>query len=118
MLFDPNVVKVVRDRSGNALYFSRSPLPYGRDTFARSDETMPEGGMWWRHVGIYAYRVWALGRFVSLPPGQLEAVESLEQLRLLENGLGIRVEEACETVPGGVDTPADLERVRATLAAR
>ncbi len=111
-LFDPNAVKVVRDNQSNALYFSRAPVPYGRDAFLLSETDMPPGGLWWRHIGIYAYRVWALARFVSLPTGLLERAESLEQLRLLENGLKMRVAEAEERVPGGVDTPADLERVR------
>jgi len=114
-VFDPNAVKVVFANDGRALYFSRAPIPYARDHFA-GQNTLPDGSDWWRHIGVYAYRVWALEKFVSLSPGRLEQLESLEQLRLLENGLDIRVEEACAPVPGGVDTPEDLERVRAQLA--
>ena len=67
---------------------------------------------------MYAYRVWALTRFVGLPVSELEATESLEQLRLLDNGMDMLVEKAGESVPGGVDTPADLERIRALLSAQ
>jgi 3-deoxy-manno-octulosonate cytidylyltransferase (CMP-KDO synthetase) len=104
---DPNVVKVVRGRDGQALYFSRAPVPYDRDgdAVARADT-------WLRHVGIYGYRLATLRRFVELPPSRLESVERLEQLRLLENGIRLYVADACETVPAGVDTPEDLERVR------
>ena len=115
-VFDPNVVKVVTDIRGNALYFSRAPLPYARDEFAAMASTpvgaLPGRGRWQRHIGIYGYRLGALRRFVALPVGALERLESLEQLRLLENGIGIRVAEAVATVPGGVDTPADLARVQ------
>jgi 3-deoxy-manno-octulosonate cytidylyltransferase (CMP-KDO synthetase) len=114
-LDDPNVVKVVRDVSGRALYFSRAPIPYDRDHFPAGG-ALPTGGHWWRHVGVYAYRVRALRRFVGLPTGALERLEKLEQLRLLENGMGMQVVEACEPVPGGVDTPEDLARVRRLLA--
>lgn len=116
LVFDPNVVKVVCGEDHGALYFSRAPIPYARDAFAAGTSSLPPGGHWRRHIGIYAYRVGALRRFVTTPPGILEQLESLEQLRLLENGMRIRVEVACEAVPGGVDTPADLERVRLALA--
>ena len=107
---DENIVKVVVTRNGRALYFSRAPIPYARGGFSVSPGD--SGGQWRRHIGIYAYRVTALRRFVALPVGRLEATESLEQLRFLENDIGIAVEEAVAPVPGGVDTPADLERVR------
>lgn len=119
-LFDPNVVKVVRDVSGLARYFSRAPIPWRRDDFAKSPRialALREGA-WWRHIGIYGYRVAGLVRFCELPAGTLEKIESLEQLRLLENGIEIMVGEAVAEVPGGVDTPADLERVRSLLASR
>ena len=119
-VFDPNVVKVVRDVSGRARYFSRAPIPWRRDDFAiaeRARRALTEG-VWWRHIGIYGYRVEGLARFCELPTGTLERVESLEQLRLLENGIDIMVGEAIAEVPGGVDTPADLDRVRALLASR
>ncbi|MDE0451143.1 MAG: 3-deoxy-manno-octulosonate cytidylyltransferase [Gammaproteobacteria bacterium] len=105
-----NIVKVVAARSGRALYFSRAPVPYARGGIP-SSVTGPDT-QWHRHIGIYAYRVAALRRFVALPVGRLEATESLEQLRFLENDIDIVVEEASAPVPGGVDTPADLERVR------
>jgi len=108
---DPNVVKVVADRNGMALYFSRAPLPWPRDVadFAALP-TAPR-----RHIGIYAYRAGLLRRFVTWPPAPLEQIEMLEQLRVMYAGERIHVEDACETVPGGVDTPEDLERLRAHL---
>lgn len=112
-LQNPNVVKVVRAADGRALYFSRAAIPFRRDGMDASGGGLPSAGRWWRHVGVYGYRVGALRRFVSLPTGALEDLEKLEQLRLLENAMTMRVLEACETVPGGVDTPEDLERVRA-----
>jgi 3-deoxy-manno-octulosonate cytidylyltransferase (CMP-KDO synthetase) len=111
-VFDANSVKVVCRDDGRALYFSRAPVPYARDSFTDGAAALPDTGQWWRHIGIYAYRLWALENFVALPPGRLEQLESLEQLRLLENGMEIRVDEACQPVPGGVDTPEDLRRVR------
>ena len=116
-VFNPNVVKVVADGHGRALYFSRAPIPWSRAAFgaARPPAALPTGGRWQRHVGIYAYRVRALKEFVAWSPGALEQVEALEQLRLLEHGRGIALAEALATVPGGVDTPADAERVRAVL---
>jgi 3-deoxy-manno-octulosonate cytidylyltransferase (CMP-KDO synthetase) len=115
-LLDPNVVKVVRSRKGLALYFSRAPVPYDRHSFAAELVDLAADRHWWRHIGVYAYRVWALAQFVGLPVSELEATESLEQLRLLDNGMDMLVEQACESVPGGVDTPADLERIRALLS--
>jgi 3-deoxy-manno-octulosonate cytidylyltransferase (CMP-KDO synthetase) len=112
-IFDPNAVKVVADASGRALYFSRAPIPWDRDNFPNAT---PDGA-WFRHIGIYGYRARALTRFCALIPGRLELLESLEQLRFLENGVDILVAEACATVPSGVDTPADLERARAAVAA-
>ena len=115
---DPNLVKVVVAASGKALYFSRAPIPWAREAFARDDfpATVPSG--WRRHIGIYAYRVAALRRFVGLPSSYLEQTESLEQLRLLEAGIDIAVADAVEEVPGGVDTPGDVDRVRAVFAER
>jgi 3-deoxy-manno-octulosonate cytidylyltransferase (CMP-KDO synthetase) len=113
-VFDPNVVKVVSGIDGFALYFSRAAVPYARDAFAAADSRtgpVPEDA-WRRHIGISGYRVAELRRFVSLPVGRLERLESLEQLRLVEQGMGIRVALAAVEVPGGVDTPADLDRVR------
>lgn len=113
-LFNPNICKVVFDENGRALYFSRAPIPWDRDGFAR-DRQQLGGGRWWRHIGIYAYRVGFLHDFVSWPPAPLEQLESLEQLRALANGAAIHVTEACQPVPGGVDTEADLERMRRWL---
>lgn len=117
-VFDPNVVKVVGGADGCAIYFSRAPIPYARDAFAGSGARQgppPEPGAWQRHIGIYGYRVQALRRFVGLPPGRLEQLEALEQLRLVEHGVPIRLAAAVAVVPAGVDTPADLRRVRAWL---
>ena len=117
-VFDPNVVKVVRDTTGRARYFSRAPIPWRRADFASAQRPPLGERAWWRHIGIYGYRVAGLRRFCSLPTSTLERIESLEQLRLLENGIDIVIDEAVDAVPGGVDTPADLERVRALVAAR
>lgn len=102
---DPNLVKVVVAASGDALYFSRAPIP-----FSRSGEFPP----CFQHIGIYGFRRAALEQFVRWPPGSLERIEKLEQLRALENGLAVRMVETL-TAPVGIDTPEDLERVRALL---
>ncbi|WP_166367014.1 3-deoxy-manno-octulosonate cytidylyltransferase [Pseudomonas akapageensis] len=116
-LFNPNVVKVVADLNGLALTFSRAPLPWARDDFARSREALPQGVPYRRHIGIYAYRAGFLHDFVSWGPCWLENAESLEQLRALWHGVRIHVADAQETPPPGVDTPEDLERVRRLLEA-
>lgn len=108
-LLDPNAVKVVRAANGDALYFSRASVPWPRDAFARDRTAMPEG-QWLRHIGIYGYRVSALRAFAALPPGRLEQVEALEQLRALEAGWRIAVELAPSPFPPGVDTEEDLAR--------
>lgn len=113
-LFNPAVVKVVMGEDGDALYFSRAPVPWHRDGFAVESDSLPEG-RWWRHIGIYAYRVALLHRYVAWPRAELEQMESLEQLRALAHGTGIHVAPAVERVPAGVDTEADLEAVRACL---
>lgn len=113
-VFDPNVVKLVANRDGRALYFSRAPIPWSREAFA--NRPPPDIGTgWMRHIGIYAYRAEALKAFVGWSPSPLERTEALEQLRLLDHDVGIAVAEAVEPVPGGVDTPADADRVRAAL---
>ncbi|KGQ19292.1 3-deoxy-manno-octulosonate cytidylyltransferase [Lysobacter dokdonensis DS-58] len=117
-LFDPNAVKLVRDAQGHALYFSRAPLPWPRDAFATDRTAMPSGGPWLRHIGIYAYRAGFLQRFTALPPGTLERIESLEQLRVLEAGFRIAVALSPEPFPPGVDTPEDLARAEARFASR
>ena len=106
-LFDPNVVKVVRDASGHALYFSRAPIPWNRDRFAADRVSAPAPGAL-RHIGIYAYRARFLARFAALPHGRLEQLESLEQLRVLEAGERIAVGISPVPFPPGVDTPEDL----------
>ena len=112
-VFDPAIVKAVADARGCALYFSRAPIPWHRDAFP--DPPQLGGDGWKRHIGIYAYRVGALRDFVGWPPGTLEQIESLEQLRFLENGRAIALAEAVEPVPGGVDTPEDAARLRTVL---
>jgi 3-deoxy-manno-octulosonate cytidylyltransferase (CMP-KDO synthetase) len=114
-LFDPNCVKLVMDAQGRALYFSRAPMPWARDHFVRDRLSLPAPGRWWRHVGLYAYRRADLEAFTALPPGMLEQVEALEQLRALEAGWPIAVAESPVPIPPGVDTPEDLARVRALL---
>ncbi len=109
-LEDPNVVKAVADGSGRALYFSRAPIPYPRDAGAVS--AVP----WRRHIGLYAYRAGFLARFVGWPVAPPEALEQLEQLRALYHGEAIHIADACRPVPGGVDTPEDLARLRAQWA--
>lgn len=114
-LFDTNVVKLVRDDGGHALYFSRAPIPWHRDGFAASREVLP-AGQWLRHIGIYGYRAGFLQQFAAMPPGRLEQAESLEQLRVLEAGYRIAVALTPEQFPPGIDTPEDLLRAEARWA--
>jgi 3-deoxy-manno-octulosonate cytidylyltransferase (CMP-KDO synthetase) len=114
-LHDPNIVKVVTDTHGRALYFSRAPIPWNRDAATAGVPGHGDCGAR-RHRGIYAYRVAGLLRLAQLPVAPLEAREQLEQLRALEHGLVIWVGEAGEPPGPDVNTPADLERVRAMLA--
>jgi len=116
--FSPNVVKVVADAGGRALLFSRAPIPWARDAFAASRERLPGGLPAWRHVGLYAYRAGFLRRFPTLPRAPIEEQESLEQLRALWHGFGIAVLPLDEPLPPGVDTPSDLDTVRALLGGR
>jgi 3-deoxy-manno-octulosonate cytidylyltransferase (CMP-KDO synthetase) len=115
LLLDPNVVKVVIGAAQRALYFSRAPIPWDRENFQSKGAGQPPErlaeGRWWRHIGIYAFRLSGLRRFCALPASELELLESLEQLRALQNGMGIAIAEAESPVPGGVDTPDDLQRV-------
>ena len=105
-LGNPNVVKVVLDAQGYALYFSRSQIPYPREP----------AGTWYRHAGIYGYRVGFLRRYSTLAPAPLEKTEALEQLRVLWHGERIAVAVSEIEIPPGVDTPQDLEAVRRMLA--
>lgn len=114
-LFNPNVVKVTTDINGLALTFSRAPLPWARDAFARDRDQLPAGVPYRRHIGIYAYRAGFLHDFVSWGPCWLEDTECLEQLRALWHGVRIHVADALEAPPAGVDTAEDLERVRRLL---
>ncbi|AYH42932.1 3-deoxy-manno-octulosonate cytidylyltransferase [Azoarcus sp. DN11] len=114
-LFNPNVVKVVCDARDLALYFSRAPIPWARDDFAKSRDCVPAGLPVQRHVGIYAYRVEFLRRYAGLAPSSLETWEALEQLRALWHGYRIRVLAVERAPAAGVDTPEDLERVRAVF---
>ena len=109
---NPNVVKVVLDAAGRALYFSRAPLPWWRDGHALGVTALPQPAPL-RHIGLYAYRAGFLRGFAALPPSPLEQIESLEQLRVLWHGLRIAVHVSSEPPGPGVDTPQDLERVRA-----
>lgn len=114
-VFDPNVVKVISDRRGFALLFSRAPIPWDRETFAQQPPKLSGTLNAARHVGIYAYRVEFLRQFVAWTPSPLEITESLEQLRALWNGRDIYVEEACVTPAHGVDTEADLAEAERAL---
>lgn len=112
-LDDPSVVKVVASMSGNALYFSRAAIPFQRDQTEKSSSLLLAAAR--RHIGLYAYRAAFLQAFAAWPPSVMETLESLEQLRALDQGHIIRVCEASEPVPAGVDTPEDLERARGLL---
>ena len=110
---DPNVVKVVTGRDDFAMYFSRAPIPWHRDAAPQGLMSQSNFAGARRHLGIYAYRVEALRRLTTLPPGELEQTEKLEQLRALQAGMQIVVGTIAEPPPAGIDTQADLERVRA-----
>jgi 3-deoxy-manno-octulosonate cytidylyltransferase (CMP-KDO synthetase) len=112
---NPNVVKVVTDAAGRALYFSRAPLPLWRDGNAAGSLALPQPAPL-RHIGIYGYSAGFLRRFPSLPVSPLEQVESLEQLRVLWHGERIAVHVSAERPGPGIDTPEDLARVRRLFA--
>ncbi|MEN8212792.1 MAG: 3-deoxy-manno-octulosonate cytidylyltransferase [Pseudomonadota bacterium] len=115
-LFDPNAVKVAMDHNGFALYFSRAPIPWYRDGFSLEKRELPPMLRHYRHLGLYAYRAGFLHRYSGWQPAPVEQCESLEQLRALWMGEKIHVAEAVEFPPPGVDTQADLQRVRAILS--
>jgi 3-deoxy-manno-octulosonate cytidylyltransferase (CMP-KDO synthetase) len=115
--FNPNVVKVVLDAAGYALYFSRATIPWARDAFAASTDTLPSGLPLYRHYGLYAYRMSFLRAFPALAAAPIERFEALEQLRALWHGFRIVVEITGGTPAPGIDTPEDLARVRALYAA-
>lgn len=115
-LLNPNIVKAILDKNGNALYFSRAPIPYPRDAFARN-EGVPAGVPVLRHIGIYAYRASFLRAFGNLSPAAIEQAEALEQLRALWHGYRIGVTITEQAPPAGVDTEADLAAARKTFEA-
>lgn len=115
-LLDPNVVKVVTAHDGAALYFSRAPIPWDRDSAKQGLLSQSSFAGAHRHLGLYAYRVDALQKLTATPPSQLEITEKLEQLRALQIGMKLMVGVAAEIPPVGVDTEADLMRVRAALS--
>jgi len=111
-LFDPHIVKVVRDRNNMALYFSRAPIPWHRDDFSFEPENLPSDNTpYFRHIGLYAYRAGYVREYVNLAVSELERAESLEQLRVLHHGERVVCIEAFEVPGPGVDTEADLEKV-------
>ena len=125
-LFNPNHVKVVRDANDEALYFSRAAVPWSREWPSAEDHSpaalksrealfLNSDFHWYRHIGIYAYRVSILNQFVQWPATSNERNESLEQLRALDNGVTIHCQEAVTNVPSGVDTQDDLIKVRKLL---
>ena len=114
--FNPNVVKVVLDAAGFALYFSRATIPWARDAFRENPGALPLGLPIYRHYGLYAYRVAFLRAFPALSPAPIEGFEALEQLRALWHGYRIAVEITRGTPAPGIDTPEDLARVREIFA--
>jgi 3-deoxy-manno-octulosonate cytidylyltransferase (CMP-KDO synthetase) len=112
---NPNVVKLVMDRRGYALYFSRAPIPWRREGSTREQPRLPDG-LAFRHIGLYAYRVAALAEFSSLPAAPLEDCEALEQLRALTHGLRIKMGVTETPPPRGVDTEEDLQAVARLLS--
>jgi 3-deoxy-manno-octulosonate cytidylyltransferase (CMP-KDO synthetase) len=111
-VFNPNVVKVVLDKAGRALYFSRAPIPWHRDGFAQSKEALPAGYRPLRHIGLYAYTNAFLQAYPKLAVSPLEQTEALEQLRVLWHGFPIAVHVTDTAPAAGVDTPDDLARVQ------
>jgi 3-deoxy-manno-octulosonate cytidylyltransferase (CMP-KDO synthetase) len=110
--FNPNVVKVVLDKNGRALYFSRATIPWHRDAFAQSRDSLPAGYVPLRHIGLYAYRNDFLQAYPALQVSPLESIEALEQLRVLWHGYPIAVHVTDSAPAAGVDTPEDLQRVQ------
>ena len=117
-VFDPNAVKVVLAANGDALYFSRAPIPWNRQTFSKKNAALGHGHVYLRHIGLYAMRVGALKRLVSAQTCSLETTESLEQLRFLHAGARVQVAVIDEAAPPGVDTEQDLQRVIAAIESR
>lgn len=114
--FNPNVVKVVLDRAGRAIYFSRATIPWHRDGFAVARDQLPQGYQPLRHIGLYAFRNDFLQAYPRMEASPLEQIEALEQLRVLWHGHSIAVHVTRDAPAAGVDTPEDLERVRRFFA--
>jgi 3-deoxy-manno-octulosonate cytidylyltransferase (CMP-KDO synthetase) len=117
-IFNPNVVKVVLNRSGHALYFSRATIPWHRDGFAQSQQVLPDGYQPLRHIGLYAYTHAFLQVYPGLEPAPLESIEALEQLRVLWHGYPLAVHVTQNPAAAGVDTPDDLVRVQQIFLAQ
>ena len=117
-MFNPNVVKVVLGRDGEAIYFSRAAVPWHRDSFSTRPQTLPAGELFFRHIGLYAYRAEFVSAYLKLAVSPIEKAESLEQLRVLWHGHQIAMAVACEKPGPGVDTQEELARVEALLMAR
>ncbi|MPW28736.1 3-deoxy-manno-octulosonate cytidylyltransferase [Agarivorans sp. B2Z047] len=111
-VFNPNVVKVVKASNGRALYFSRAPIPWNREDFGVDSAFSISSNSYFRHIGLYAYRVRSLKRIASLPMSNLEKHESLEQLRALESGMAIQVGVVDTAPPHGVDTLEDFTAIK------
>ena len=114
-IFDPNTVKVIIDQHGCAMYFSRAPIPWHRDSFNDATSEMPDAQSYFRHIGLYAYRASFIRHYLEAEVCPLEKTESLEQLRVLYMGHKIRIAPAIESTGPGVDTEADLIRVEALI---
>lgn len=117
-ILDPNAVKVTIDLNGRALYFSRAPIPWNRDDWsdiANAGKISAPSAQYYRHIGIYAYRVSFLNQYVQWPASSLELIEKLEQLRALEHGITIMTSMALQEIPPGIDTQADLDHVRTLI---
>jgi len=115
-IFDPNTVKVIMDQHGYAMYFSRAPIPWHRDSFNDVTSEMPDGQAYFRHVGLYAYRAGFIHHYLQAEVCPLEKTESLEQLRVLYMGHKIRIAPVVKATGPGVDTEADLNRVEGMLS--
>lgn len=116
-LFDPNVVKVVLNKNRHAIYFSRAPVPWHRDAFAGDKHALPaDPGLYFRHIGLYAYHAGFVKEYLNLPASPIEKVESLEQLRVLWHDYRIAMDIALEAPGPGIDTEADLHKVESLFA--
>jgi 3-deoxy-manno-octulosonate cytidylyltransferase (CMP-KDO synthetase) len=117
-LFDPHVVKVVMDKAGFALYFSRASIPWDRDAFADDVKGLPKDAEHYRHIGLYAYKAGFIREYSQIPSCYIERSESLEQLRALWNGHRIHVSLTDEPPGHGVDTREDLEKIQNLLSVK